>query len=209
MDRLDVKDPEVWNKWRALYDELTDEEQRKFADDCEALYPNQTHHTHGNFDYLFKEVLKPNANVLEIGGWKGELARHCKQYNYEIWANIELCKAAIDKTVKDVGGRYMVLMPDTFRWWKEEVKDRAPFDVVISSHAIEHFSDQDLHGIINHIAGIPVVMFEAPIKEHGDNWDNYGGTHKLEMGWRGVTEAMMAHGYKARCINDHCYLYTL
>lgn len=34
MKRLNLNDHNVFNKWRELYDELTDQEQQDFANEC-------------------------------------------------------------------------------------------------------------------------------------------------------------------------------
>lgn len=213
--RLDIDDPQVWNKWRALYNELTYEENLAFANAAEAKYPSQQHHTKSNFDNLFA-MQKEAVNIIEIGGWKGELASHClnKFPIINSWANVELCSNAIDKTVisAKTNPKYNIIRPNKFDWFKDPitVPVKHVFDICVSSHTIEHFSDDHLRDLIKYISGIPLVIFEAPIKDEGDDWSldgGYGGTHILKMGWNGVNEAMFTEKYRPEKINDHCYLY--
>lgn len=203
---LDINDPDVWNKWRAHYNELSFDEQVAFANAAEEKYPVQQHHHTSNFFSIFKQH---NDSVLEIGGWKGELAASCfKQFKIKSWTNIEICTNAIKNTVPYLTGRpYHVSHPYKFDWFTEKRLNN--YDICISAHTIEHFSNDHMLRLIDYIAGIPLVAFEAPIQSDGDDWTDYGGTHMLTMGWRGVNDAMKAHGYAPVKLNDHCYIYTL
>lgn len=204
MKRISLQDPYVWNTWRALYNSLTDEEQFAFANECEEAYPHQIHHNKQNFDFLFKDV--DGVKVLEIGGWKGELAQHClAKYSIASWNNVDVCSNAVDKTVSIDRTRYASSIPKQFRWFLHP--RQSDYDVCVSAHTIEHFSNEDMLSLIKHISGVKTVMFDAPLKMEGDDWHGYGGTHMLTMGWRGVNAAMVAEGYAVEEINKHCFLY--
>lgn len=203
--RLNLDDPNIWNQWRELYYDLTHEENIQFGNDIEARYPGQQSYTLSNFDTVFGSPSLLPTRVLEIGGWKGELAQHClSKYNISSWLNIDMCKAAVDKSVcKDP--RYTALFPDRFDWFAEKrVND---FDVCVSAHTIEHLSDRHLEQLIEHISGIPCVVFEAPISSGKNNWNGYQGTHILEHGWIDICAIMLVHGYRSHKLNDHCYLF--
>lgn len=206
MKRVSLEDQDIWNTWRRLYNELTDDEQHDFADECEAAYPNQIHHNKQNFDSLFKDL--KGIEVLEIGGWKGELASHClERYDITSWLNIDVCRNAVAKTVPIDTNRYTAVVPDQFRWFS--LPRQMEFDVCVSAHTIEHFSNEDLRLLIKHISGIKTVMFDAPLEMAGDSWNGYCGTHMLTMGWNGVNAAMIVEGYSVEQINRHCFLYQL
>lgn len=213
--RLNLDDPEVWNKWRSLYRDLTHEENQEFGRDINARFPTQDHASYDNFDLLFRRY--PEANVFEIGGWKGHLAQRClKVFNIMNWLNIEYCQAAAaESVVKDP--RFSVVCPDKFDWfkdlrtptWDEGERRWEENTVCIAAHVIEHLIDEDLEVLIRYITGIPVVMFEAPIDMGESDWTNYGGTHILKMGWGGVNRLMKQAGYNNEMINRYCFLYTL
>ena len=95
-----------------------------------------------------------------------------------------MCKAAVDKSL--VIDKYTPIFPDDFEWFKKPRIEQ--YDVCVSAHTIEHLSDEHLIHLINHISGIPVVMFEAPIGEYSNDWRGYFGTHMLQIGWNQITE---------------------
>ena len=203
--RLNLEDPKVWDRWRDLYYVLTHDENIEFGNAIEAKYHNQNSYTVSNFDHLFKNCAKPFSRVLEIGGWKGELAQHClSKYTIISWLNVDMCKAAVDKSVcKDL--RYLARFPNRFDWFEEKRSDK--FDICISAHAIEHLSDQHLEQLIKYISGIPLVIFEAPISMERNDWSGYQGTHILKYGWNDVNRVMAEHGYQFEKLNDFCFVY--
>ncbi len=206
MKRLNLEDPKVWDVWRSLYSELTQEENIQFGYDINAIYPHQQSFTVSNYDLLFSRF--PGRTVMEIGGWKGELAHYClTRYPIKQWTNFEICQAAVEKTVPMTALPFSVVMPNRFDWFKD--KRPVDFDVCVAAHTIEHLSDEHLVDLVEHIKGTPIVMFEAPIQPAGDDWTGYQGTHILKMGWNGVNAAMRAAGYVPEQINQHCFLYQL
>jgi hypothetical protein len=56
---------------------------------------------------------------------------------------------------------------------------------------------------------VPLIYFEAPLSNEGENWENYIGTHKLTYGWNKVNEIMLSKGYYVK--NDFGYgkIYSL
>ncbi len=203
--RLDINDPNCWNKWRALYDELTDQEHMEFLNDSESRYPSQKSFTVENFDWLFSEQDPPYPKVLEIGPWKGELAlQMMSKYNVGRWHGIDLCQAAIDKTLPMIG--YTVINPYQFEWFNKDSL-MSDFDICVSAHTIEHLSDEHLLQLLNYLKFIPKIMLEAPINMDENNWDNYVGTHILKMGWNQINEEMKRLGYSVEQLNAHCVYY--
>lgn len=215
--RLNLDDPNVFDKWRALYEELSDEEQHKFADECAVRFPSQEHHDLSCHEELFSKFTNPeNARVLEIGGWKGELAQKClKRWPIEHWLNIEFCRTAFSQQVFSEVPRYRVANPLSFRWFKYSSSEGEAWHpetersgVLLASHVIEHFSATDLLFVIDFFKTIPVLMFEAPLEEGPSNWKGYLGTHKLEWGWRELDlELFQIFGYKAHRIRPYCTVY--
>lgn len=170
-----------FNRWRERYDSLSDEEQLEFYNTIEKYYPEQKSFTLSNYDYLFS--LFQGKNVIEIGGWKGELAKYClEKYDIKSWTNFELCTGAIEKTVcKDE--RYKVF-PVSFRFWRNMEFGEG---IVLASHVIEHLSDKDFLEFAKKVKD-NILCFEAPISIKENNWSNYYGTHILKMGWDSIDE---------------------
>ncbi len=208
MKRLNVDDPQVFDTWRQLYYDLTEAEQEQFGIDMEAKYPHQVSFTLSNYELLFQSTATPNA-VLEIGGWKGELATEMlsRFSNISSWTNIDYCKPATEKTIC-TDPRYSVIYPDCFHWFR--VDRHTQHNVFIAAHVIEHLTSKDLVALMDYITGIPIVMFEAPIPMQGPvNWTGYVGTHILEWGWQEVNAEMEKRNYVPNKINDNCFLYEM
>ena len=207
MKRLDVEDPLVFDKWRTLYNDLSHEENIQFGYDMEAKYPGQASFNPVVFEQLFAR-LGGAPHVVEIGGWKGELARHLMtKLPVASWHNIDMCKAAIEKTVPMGCLPFTAQFPDRFDWFLQP--RTMQYDLCVSAHSIEHLSNAHLLALMNWISGIPTVIFEAPIAMTGQTWGGYFGTHILEMGWNDINAAMKALGYSAERINDWVFLYEV
>jgi len=208
MKRLDVGDPDVFNKWRSLYYELTHEENIQFGYDMEAKYPHQASFDVKPFQKMFDRVGADRISVVEIGGWKGELAKQIFSSHggmIHSWFNIDMCKAATEKTVDMTGIPYSVRFPDSFDWFKHR-RDQ-PFDVCVSAHTLEHLTGKDVLTLLDWMNLIPVVMLEIPISEEGQSWDGYEGTHILEFGWKRIREEMEKRHYNATKITDWAYCF--
>ncbi len=203
MKRLDVNDPNVFDKWRDLYYDLTEAENIEFGYDMEAKYPHQKSFDEQALCSLF-ETLPTGNRVVEVGGWKGELAA-CISSKYPeriySWHNIDMCKAAIEKSVPQSNLRYMPIFPFKFDWFTEE--RTIEYDVFVSAHTIEHLTGSHVIQLLNWANGIPNIFLEAPIAESGQaNWQGYQGTHILECGWDVIDLYMAAAGYSLKKINE-------
>lgn len=203
--RLNTEDPNVFDTWRELYHSLTDKEQADFYDDIEAKWPWQQHFHPEWFDLALKD--KENITVLEVGGWKGELASQmlAKHSGITSWHNIELCKKATDKTVPMPNGKYSFENPSEFTWFKSHRTKSA--DIFISAHTIEHFIDGDLWDLLTWANGIPLICLEAPISFSDNDWTGYGGTHILKAGWAKIIVFMQNLGYEAEQVSVHCFFF--
>ena len=201
---LNVEDADVFDQWRANYDKMTSDEHLEFVEKCAAKFPSQVHFTQWIYERLFSSW--KNLRVLEIGGWKGELACYCLS-NFEIkdWTNIEICKTAVKNTVEMPNDKYTTICPDNFFWFRNLKHLKA--DLLISSNTIEHFSNNDFLYLVEAISDIRMVLFEAPLKNNGETWQGYYGTHILDMDWADVILVMDRHGYKPTKLSEICYLF--
>lgn len=206
-----LSDPKFWDRWRELYDSFSHEENIEIGNALEAAYPYQVSFNAELFENFFSAVL-PGARVLEIGGWKGELAKHLLEKNpgIEHWHNVDMCRAAVLKTVPMGANshRYTSEFPGSFDWFKTQ--RASAFDIAVSAHTIEHLSDAHLKDLIAFLAGIPLIVFEAPIsKKSGASWAGYPGTHILSMGWDEIETLMRARGYQATQLSPWAFSYAL
>lgn len=185
---------DTFNYYRAGYDKIPYEKQVEIYDVIAQNFPDQNRF---NAERVAK-VLKENAasQVLEIGGWKGDLA---KTVLPEIltcceWLNIEISKRAVEETVcKD--SRYHAIVPDTFVWDLPNVTKG--FDTLILSHVVEHWNLDQFKKLISNLNGIRTVFIDAPIPKTKDtvSWTDYPGTHVLVAGWKELDEVMIQNGF--------------
>lgn len=192
---------ESFDHWRERYDTLTFAEQQEYHNQLEEWYPDQAHF---NFEAAKYAIEKVDAYlILEAGAWKGDLCARIEEYPIAVlWEAIELCPNAIVKTKPE---QIHYLCIKRFDWWID--MEKRDDDLFIATHFIEHLSDQHLTELLQWLDGMPAIYFESPISEHGQEWDNYKGTHKLTFGWQKVRELLP--NYDCEDINDTCKLFTL
>ena len=177
----------TFNEWRENYTLLTLKEQVDYHNELESKYPNQAHY---DLDFALKvfDIVNPKY-VTEAGGWKGDLANvMLNRYNIESWKNIEICKNAIDNTnCKDA--RYSYFMPKSFDWFDSKLYK----GLFLSTHFIEHLSNEHFDKLINSLSNVEYVYFEAPLNDEPQTWIDFEGTHKLEYGWNQIKEKFSTH----------------
>ena len=220
--KLSVNDKDFFNKWREQYHLLSSEDQMTLCNELEAKYPFQKAFDKKNIEYIIEKLVsnyrinEAKLNIVEAGGWKGELAHYCFLSTYgnfiKKWVNIEASTNAIDKSVFK-NPRYVPFWPVIFNWFTGHNPigafiDKENCNLFISCHVIEHLNDRDALDFINAIKVFPYVYLEAPIKEEGSNeWKNYLGTHILKMGWDVIKLAMQSNGFKSIRLSQGCYFF--
>lgn len=177
-----------WDKWREDYPHLTWEQQLRWYENMEQHCPSQLHYDRTAAD-LFLSTYDP-AKVLEIGGWKGELALDMLDVHPHIaeWLNIEIITAA--KEFEQ--GRYKVLIPDDYIW---RVGMPQGYDVLIMSHSLEHMTPDNLGEVVGQ-TDVRAIYVDAPLLQPGETWAGYVGTHIFDQGWDGVDKIMRTHGFR-------------
>ena len=180
----------TFNEWRNKYDQMTLSEQIDYHNVIENQYPEQAHYNYENVKHVLSD---DGIRVLEFGCWKADLAqRAISEYLIKDWKGIEICTAAIEKT-RCTAKEFSYIIPKDFNWFA--TTKRPDCDVIIATHFIEHFSGEHFEQIAEYCAGVPLIYFEAPLTDEGENWENYIGTHKLTYGWNKVNEIMLSKGY--------------
>jgi len=180
-----------FDQWRADYGRMTDDQQRAFYDDLERNYPDQRHYTAALVD-RFLTIASPRS-VLEMGGWKGELAGAmlARHSTIEAWTNYELSARAIAATTcRDLQYR---AVPCGFRWWT--AADVPWADAFIASHVIEHLSDADCVSLLSAVRARHVYL-EAPLHTRQTaGWAGYCGSHIMSMDWPQIDGVLRAAGF--------------
>ena len=166
---------------------MTLDEQIRYHNDLEARFPEQNHYSYDKV----KEALSlvNNPVVLEFGTWKGDLAKQAfADFNIKQWHGIEICEAAIASTKCSMVN---YIRPGRFDWFAGPRTIQA--DIIIATHFIEHLSNEHFEQLVGYCYGVPIIHFESPLTNQGNEWDGYIGTHKLTIGWDNITELMKGY----------------
>lgn len=193
---------EYFNNWRKNYDTYTLDDQKRIINKLEEKYPNQKQFSRGEIYKFF--LNRTCKKIVEIGGWKGDLANEVLNNNktIELWNNYDICSNAKDKAIcKDV--RYNCIIPDDFVW---NLNQFETYDTCILSHVIEHIKEEELQKLFIKLKNIKHIYIAAPIDKDKNNWNNYCGTHILKCGWNKVSA--MLKGYKEEIVNNGVRFYT-
>lgn len=132
------------------------------------------------------------SGVLEFGGWRGAMANAVLSEfpNLTGWTNYEICPSArFDAHCRDP--RYELVVTDRFLW--ESPRPRSG-RIFVSSHAIEHLTAEHLNLLFRWLPdSIRWMYLCAPIQDSttDEKWQDYGGTHILEIGWEQVLELLL------------------
>lgn len=178
---------EQFNRWRENYNNMSYADQRNFYDDVATQYPQQIHFTYALWRHFFDRLKYQSLAVLEVGGWRGELAgKMLTEYaNIASWHNYEIVQ--LKQVVTD--NRYRFIVPDDFVW----NIDLPTADIFVASHTIEHLIGRDLEALIKNLDTRWAVL-EAPLSQ-GVDWHGYHGSHILELGWPEVDDLMKQCNY--------------
>jgi hypothetical protein len=187
-----------FNKWRLEYDSYGFEDHKKIYEELYVIYPDQQHYDMAALfsfiDYPYSKRLK----ILEIGGWKGELAngilnsnivgKDGKRLSDQIayWHNYEITPSVITNSVCNHND-YNVILAEDFVWNLNVFQE---YNVCIMSHVAEHMKAVELGKFFEKINHIQHIYIHAPIQNESISWDNYVGTHILETGWDGIKEML-------------------
>lgn len=188
-----------FNDWRKTYDSKSYEEHVAFHEKWSKIYPNQNRYDSERVRLFFSLAihLERSINVLEIGGWKGQLAtKMLKEFPWiRRWHNVEIVRSAAEETVCH-SKRYSVeILPDFF--WNAPF-DVDLYDVLLLSHVVEHIKKEDFAGILRQIDLIKHLYVAAPIEQRTENvdWKGFVGTHILEIGWEDVHKLIQRYGFE-------------
>jgi len=187
-----------FDDWRRLYRQLSFQDQQAFAVTWKWRFPEQKH-----FDSVaaarFLDRYRPEQ-VVEIGGYDGELARIMLQGFPCVlrWRNLELCPRL---TPRPDDPRYEHVELAAFPW-----QVRLDGDALIMSHVAEHMLHEEFATLVGMFNG-RYVFVDAPIQDGPQDWTGYFGSHILDTGWEGINETMRTHGFTADhvCSGSHWY----
>jgi len=177
--------------WRRQYDDLTYSEQVEFYRAVAEAYPEQIHF---NEPAIRTFLDGATGKVLEIGGWKGELAQRVLPDLPEIteWLNVEIAPQAVTESVC-LDPRYLVTIPETFIW--DSDLDIESFPTVVASHVIEHMKIREVRNLLSRIRADRLYV-DAPLPPQPSLWGDGQHSHIIEVGWDGLGSLIESHGFR-------------
>lgn len=184
-----------FDTWRERYAALSFADQVKFHSLIWENYPRQQHYDLACVDAFFAAIPDQPLQVLEIGGWTGDVADHVLDHDERIseWLNVELCKEAL-LSVALRHPAYGACVQDDFIW-NQPTDFFAPYNVVFMSHSIEHLDRRDLMALAPCLQA-DWLYIDTPLPEDGAVfWMGDASTHKLDMNWRELREFWEARGW--------------
>ena len=181
-----------FDAWRDNYDRLTYAEHVEFYRQVAEVYPDQEHY---NEPAVREFLYGVHGDVLEIGGWKGELAAKVLPDFPDItsWLNIEIAPQAISENVC-TDPRYAVQVPPTWIWDVDIDLER--FRTVVASHVIEHMKWADVVKLMERLRHIDRLYVDAPLPDKPSLWGGGESSHIIEVGWNGLRTLFASYGFR-------------
>lgn len=182
-----------FDAWRVSYDAMTYDDHVRFYDAVWDAYPVQQHYDTGRATAFLARV--DPRRVLELGGWRGELAAAILPEFPDIvrWRNVEVCRGAAENAAC-TDPRYEAIVPDAWLWERPDLVGFA--DTFVASHVIEHMRGDQLRALFAVVLpSVDAVFLASPLDEEGQGWAGYHGSHILELGWRDVAALLANAGF--------------
>lgn len=184
-----------FDRWREAYDRSSYRDQVEFYARVAAAYPDQRVFS-AEAARRFVAEAKPRR-VLELGGWKGELAETIlsdalRDPPINEWLNIEIAPQVIEERVC-FDPRYQVEIPDDFFWRLD--RDWSRFDTFIASHVLEHLKAVEVGWVLGKIQHVKHLYVDAPLPELASMWAGGLSSHILEIGWGELDAMIRGHGF--------------
>ncbi len=198
----------LFDRYRKKYDTFPFSYKKKIAQKWLGRYPKQAHFDFPRIKYWLESVVKRPVAVLEIGGWRGDLADIALR-GYEhirLWHNYDLINSG--NLQKCFDERYQLITLDDEIWHSELKSD---YNALIASHMIEHINWREFKELAGWIPpGIDTVLFEAPLPQSGEsiNWKGDYSSHVLEKGWEQVKSEMKNNGFRVESSEKNTVIFT-
>jgi hypothetical protein len=184
-----------FNRYRRKYDSFSFARKQALASRWLKQYPEQAHFDFEPVKYWLENIITIPSQVLEIGGWRGDLARKSLSYfNFiDAWHNYDLIEN--NGTQKCSDARYRLITLRDYIWNTRPITD---YNALIATHMIEHLNWIEFKKLAAWIpSGIETVLFEAPLPDDDENinWKGDYSSHVLEKGWEQVNSEMKKQGF--------------
>lgn len=179
-----------WNQWRANYATTSFTDQLRFYSQLAKDYPHQRW---GSIDPIIEafRAVSPRR-VVEVGGWKGELATDAANagLSFDSWTNYEISDVAVDPSAPSW------YQHERLTDWVWNYEGLSKPDMLLFVHSAEHMLLAEVVKTVEAFGKPEVVLIQSPLDNEPINWNNFNGTHIIEVGWDGILEALDELGYK-------------
>lgn len=193
--------PYSFAEWRLQRDGLSYSEHVAFYDAIYDLYPNQ-HYCDLTEARRFAEQLPKGSRILELGGWKGEVAAELLKTCPRIvhWHNIELSTKAVRAGL--IHPRYTADVGDDFIW---NSSDLPAANVLFAAYVLEHLKAEEIGVLLKHLPQVTEVYVESPLPPEGTGLTWYGSqsTNILEIGWQELELLFHRFGFEVVRRQNH------
>jgi len=195
------------DKYREKYSSISFSKKAKLANIWLSKFPEQAHFNYEPVGHWLKNIVTKPAGIIEIGGWRGDLAlRALSSFDHIIaWHNYDLLE--FNEYQKCTDTRYKLITLDQDIWHKS-LDYR--YNALIATHMIEHICWKELTQLIGWIPReIRTVLFEAPIPLSGEHisWKGDYSSHVLEKGWEQVINEMKNNDFLLDYSVDNTYIF--
>lgn len=184
-----------FDDWRQGYDTMSYDQQVEFYRVVADAYPDQRHFNVFAVNQFLLEAGE-DVRVLELGGWKGELAAlMLSEFPTQItrWTNFDIAPQAISQSTC-TDPRYSVVVPEDFMWNID--LELSKYNTFIASHVVEHLRLEHLRKLFSMLRGIPRIFVDTPLGPDGVRWDGNLSSHIIEIGWNDLQSLIESFGYK-------------
>lgn len=199
---------QYFDRYRARYHKLSFDDKKELTKKWLIKYPEQAHFNYLPINTWLKEILPVTGRIIEIGGWRGDMAHRALSEFEEIecWHNYDLIPNNLSQKCSD--SRYRLITLDNYIW---NIPVSTYYNALIATHMIEHLNWDELTKLIKWIPdSISTVLFEAPVPEDAENYSWYGdhSSHVLEKGWLQICEEMQKVGFTVNCSQADTYIFV-
>jgi len=197
-----------FDRYRKLYNTFSIDDKIRMAGKWLKQFPEQAHFEYMHVNYWLGNIVQKPAMILEIGGWRGDLADKALSFFPGIfqWHNYDLLRNNNYQKCSDQ--RYQLITLDDYIW---SMSLNQEYNALIATHVIEHLSWKEFTQLTKWIPEcIETVLFEAPLPatDENHNWQGDHSSHILEKGWEQVISEMMKNSFLAIYSKDNTVIFN-
>jgi len=185
VEKIKRGDTEGFNLWRENYDSLTFSQHKDIVDcwNSRSVLERSAHTSF--FMWAFKQLAGAGVDlgkrrIAELGPADGWLAFNClSKLEFKSWIGYDISRIMVERTLPEVKGLGFVNTELNEQFWESSVEE---FDIFVSSHTIEHLSDNHFKELLKFISPrTEAIILEICVKGNRADWKDYGGSHILTL----------------------------